>query len=157
MAVPMQKLLIVSNVPSANTTALVQAVLRGAKLGAESELDIVVSQPLDANSHDVQSAAGIIIGTTENFGAMSGLIKDFFERIYYDCIDKTEAKPFALYVRAGQDGQGTLQGVQRITTGLKWKLMQPPLLLHGTWQDQFLSQCEELGANVAAGLVAGIY
>ena len=102
-------------------------------------------------------ADAVIIGTTENFGAMSGLIKDFFERIYYDCLDVTQGTPFALYVRAGLDGQGTLDGVQRITSGLKWKLVQEPLLLHGKFSDEFVEQCAALGELVAAGCEAGIF
>ena len=58
---------------------------------------------------DVLTANAVIIGTTENFGYMSGLIKDFFERIYYPCLEKTQALPWALYVRAGKDGAGALR------------------------------------------------
>ena len=62
---------------------------------------------------DVLTANAVIIGTTENFGYMSGLIKDFFERIYYPCLEKTQALPWALYVRAGKDGAGALRAVVR--------------------------------------------
>ncbi len=147
-------LLIVTNTPSANTRLLAESVVRGA---TRSSVDVVFSCPLDADSELVQEADAVIIGTTENFGAMSGLIKDFFERIYYDCLEQTQGMPFALYVRAGLDGQGTLEGVQRITTGLKWKLIQEPLLLHGKHSDSFAVQCEELGEVVAAGCEAGIF
>ncbi len=148
------RLLIVANTPSDNTRTLADAVVKGA---AKSSIDVIFRTPLEADSELVQTADAVIIGTTENFGAMSGLIKDFFERIYYDCIDVTQAMPYALYVRAGLDGQGTLDGVQRITSGLKWKLVQEPLLLHGKFDDKFAVQCEELGELVAAGVEAGIF
>ena len=80
---------------------------------------------------DVLTANAVIIGTTENFGYMSGLIKDFFERIYYPCLEKTQALPWALYVRAGKDGAGALRAVCAIAVGLKWRAVQEPLLLHG--------------------------
>ncbi|MEM7082768.1 MAG: NAD(P)H-dependent oxidoreductase [Pseudomonadota bacterium] len=150
----MPRLLIVANTPSTNTLALASAVARGAE---GSSIDVVRKTPLDARSSDVQQADAIIVGTTENFGAMSGLIKDFFERIYYDCLEQTQGLPFALYVRAGLDGQGTLDGVQRITSGLRWKLIQAPLLLHGQYQESFEADCEALGELVAAGTEAGIF
>jgi hypothetical protein len=88
---------------------------------------------------------------------MSGLIKDFFERIYYPCLEKTQGLPYALYIRAGNDGAGTQQGVERIVTGLRWSAIQPCLVLQGDYRDSFESDCEELGMLMAAGLEAGVF
>ncbi|NNF17182.1 MAG: flavodoxin family protein [Gammaproteobacteria bacterium] len=149
--------LIVANTPSDNTRTLLDAVARGAREVAADAIDIVCQTPLETDAADVRRCHAIIIGTTENFGSMSGLIKDFFERIYYALLEETQGLPYALYVRAGQDGQGTLAAVQRITTGLKWKLIQEPLLLKGKFDPEFIGDCEELGAVMAAGVEAGIY
>lgn len=143
-------LLIIANAPSPNTRALAEATLRGAR--HDSLQGAVTARwlpPLEAGAADVQSATGVIIGTTENFGYMSGLIKDFFERIYYPCLDKTAALPWALYIRAGKDGTGTDRAVHAIVSGMRWREMQPPLLLQGGYDPRFISQCEELGATMA--------
>ena len=148
-------LLIIANTPSANTLKLAQAVESGAQ-----EIEEIITRrllPLAATAEDILTARAVIIGTTENFGAMSGQIKDFFERIYYPCLDKTNALPCALYVRAGKDGTGTLRGVQSIVSGLRWRQMQPPLLMRGDYQDSFISDCKNLGATIAAGLSVGIF
>ncbi len=112
--------------------------------------------PLLASPDDVFWADAIILGTTENFGYMSGALKDFFDRIYYPCLEKTEAMPFSLYIRAGLDGTGTRIAVGKITTGLSWRAVQDPIILHGEYRQEFEVQCEELGMLMAASLESGI-
>ncbi|MFP6748616.1 MAG: flavodoxin family protein [Alphaproteobacteria bacterium] len=152
-----KRLLIVAHAPSDNTRALLDAVARGA---AHDEIDGVavrVLSPFDAGPDDVLAAQGIILGTTENLGYMSGALKDFFDRIYYPCLEHTQGLPYALYIRAGHDGTGTRRAVETITTGLRWRAIQDPLICRGDYQDAFADQCEELGTLTAAGLEAGIF
>ena len=152
-----KRLLIVANQPSSNTQRLSEAMVRGASDHRIEGVEILFRDPLSAQVDDVLDCDGIIIGTTENFGYMSGLIKDFFERIYYPCLEKTEGLPYALYVRAGNDGTGAQNAVERIVTGLRWSAIQPCLLLRGDYQTRFEDDCEELGMLMAAGLEAGVF
>lgn len=152
-----KQLLIVSNAPSDNTQRLVDAVLMGARHPDIENVSVQFKLPLDASATDVLNCDAILIGTTENFGYMSGLIKDFFERIYYPCLENTQGKPFALYIRAGLDGTGTRVALEKITTGLRWKAVQPPLILQGEFTDSFLDDCRELGQLMSAGLDADIF
>ncbi|MCZ6471393.1 MAG: NAD(P)H-dependent oxidoreductase [Gammaproteobacteria bacterium] len=149
-------LLIVAHNPSPNTQKLVDATLRGATNEDIDGVEVKHIPPLQATADDVLWADAIILGTTENFGYMSGALKDFFDRIYYPCIEQTEAMPFALYIRAGLDGTGTRIAVAKITTGLSWKTVQEPIILHGEYKSEFEGQCEELGMLMAASLEAGI-
>lgn len=112
--------------------------------------------PLETQPEDVKSADALIIGTTENFGYLAGLTKDFFDRCYYECIDMTEGLPFAFYIRAGHDGTGATHAIESITAGLKWKLVKEPLICRGEFKQSFLNQCEELGLSMAASLDAEI-
>jgi multimeric flavodoxin WrbA len=153
----MTRLLIVSHCPSANTRALTDAVVRGANHPELARPEVRVTEPLDAGPDDVLWADGIILGTTENFGYMSGAMKDFFDRIYYPCLDHKQGLPWALFIRAGSDGQGALNSIGRIVTGLAWKRVQEPLVCRGTWDDAWVPACEELGMTMMAGLEAGIY
>jgi len=154
----MARLLIVSHCPSPHTQAMTEAVARGARhpdLGSGHEIRVAV--PLEAGEREVLWAEGVILGTTENFGYMSGALKDFFDRIYYPCLERTAGLPWAVFIRAGNDGSGALSSIERIVTGLAWKRVQAPLLCRGTWDEQWLHACEELGMTVMAGLDAGVY
>ena len=152
-----RRLLIVAHGPSANTLRMREAVLAGARSPEVREIEAILLPPLEAGPDDVLAAQAIILGTTENLGYMSGALKDFFDRIYYPCLERTQGLPYALYVRAGQDGTGTRRAVESICTGLRWRAVRAPLLCRGAFSEEFIPQCEELGLAMAAGLEAGIF
>ena len=150
-------LLVVAHAPSDNTRALRDAVMRGAQHPDIGGVTVRWVAPLEAGPADVLAAQAIILGTTENLGYMSGALKDFFDRIYSPCLEKTQGLPYALYIRAGHDGTGTRRGVETIVTGLRWRAVQDPLICRGEYRDSFAADCEELGTLVAAGLEAGVF
>jgi len=152
----MKRLLIVAHAPSPNTLRLRESVEKGARNPDIEAVEVVVKAPLEAGPEDVLACDAIILGTTENLGYMSGALKDFFDRSYFPCLEKTQGLPFTFYIRAGHDGTGTRRAIDSITTGLRWKLIQEPLLCRGDYQPEFADQCEELGLFVAASLDAGI-
>ena len=153
----MKKLLIISHTPSANTRLMTKAVIKGASHTDINGIQVIFKQPLKAVPEEVFDADAVILGTTENFGYMSGAMKDFFDRIYYPCLEKTESLPYAVFIRAGNDGLGALSSMERIVKGLAWRQVQEPLICSGKWQASFEDQCEELGMTLAAGLEAGIF
>ena len=152
-----KRLLIVGHVPSPNTLRLRDAVVEGAKSDPDQTIEIEALSPFDTTPDHVMAAGAIILGTTENLGYMSGALKDFFDRCYYPCLEKTQGLAYCLYIRAGHDGTGTRRGVETIVTGLRWRAVQEPLICRGEWQDDFVGQCHDLGAAMAAGLDAGIF
>lgn len=150
-----KQLLIVANMPSDNTRRLAEAVERGAQHPDIEGVNARLLEALEATADDVLNADAVILGTTENFGLLSGRLKDFLERTYYPCLEHTEGRPWALYVRAGNDGEGAVRSVERIVTGLRWKSIQPATVMTGAWRDSFEEQAYELGATMAAGLELG--
>ena len=153
----MKRLLVVAHVPSDNTARLRDAVVEGARSPEIAGVETRALTPFEAGPDDVLAADGVILGTTENLGYMSGALKDFFDRSYYGVIEKTEGLPYCLYIRAGHDGTGTRRGVETIVTGLRWRAVQEPLVCHGDWQERFVDDCRDLGMAMAAGLEAGIF
>ena len=150
-------LLIVAHAPSPNTVRLRDAVVAGARSPEIGSVAVRVLNPFEAQPDDVTAANAVILGTTENLGYMSGALTDFFDRIYYPCLERTEGLPCALYIRAGHDGTGTRRAVEAILTGLRWRLVQEPLICRGDWDNAFAARCAELGTAVAAGLEAGVF
>ncbi|MFK7859099.1 MAG: flavodoxin family protein [Granulosicoccus sp.] len=133
-----------------------EAVVRGAGNHEVANVDTRCISPLDTGPEDIKTAQAVIIGTTENLGYMAGLTKDFFDRCYYPCLESTQGLPFAFYVRAGHDGTGTRRAIESIAQGLRWRLVQEPLLCRGEFSKEFITQCEDLGMTMAASLEAGI-
>ncbi len=161
-AVPMpHRLLIVAHGPSQNTRRLRDAVLRGAtspEFGAGfGTVEARLLPPLEAGPDDVLAAQAIVLGTTENLGYMSGALKDFFDRVYYPCLERTQGMPYALFIRAKHDGTGTGRAGVRMARGLRGRAVQEPLLGRGEFREDFVTACEELGQLMAAGLDAGIF
>jgi multimeric flavodoxin WrbA len=152
-----RRLLIVAHVPSPNTVALRDAAVRGASSADVAGVEVVSKTPFEADVDDVLACDGIILGTTENLGYMSGALKDFFDRTYYGVIEEKQGLPLGVYIRAGLDGTGTRRAIESITGGLRWKLVQEPMILHGKWDEAFTGQVEELGLAMAAGLEAGVF
>ncbi|MDV2077156.1 flavodoxin family protein [Marinobacter xestospongiae] len=152
-----KRLLIVAHAPSPNTQALRDAAADGARHPDIEAVEVTVKPPLEAGPDDVLACDAILLGTTENLGYMSGALKDFFDRSYYPCLEQTQGLPFAFYIRAGHDGTGTRRAIESITTGLRWRLVQDPLICRGDYDPAFEDQCRELGLYLAAGLDAGLF
>lgn len=152
-----KRLLVVAHASSVNTERLRDAVICGATSPEIEGVDVVALSPFAATPADVLSAQAIILGATENFGYMNGALKDFFDRCYYPCLERTEGLPYALYIRAGNDGAGARRAVETIVTGLRWRRIREPLICRGPWRDTFVDACRDLGALAAAGLDAGIF
>ncbi len=152
----MKTLLIVFHAPSPNTQAMLDTMVSAVKRLGLDNVSLVVKAPLEATEHDVLNADGIILGTTENLGYMSGALKDFFDRIYYPCLEEKQGLPVAAVVRAGHDGTGTCKALQTILTGLRWRWVQDTLVCRGQWQETFLQDCHELAEAMAVALSEGM-
>ncbi len=150
-----KSLLFIAHAPSLNTRAVRDAVIQGAQT-AEG-LDFRVLMPQQANASDVLKADGIILLTTENIGYMAGLTKDFFDRSYNDLLDQRPGLPVVTLIRAGLDGTGTRHALSGIYTGLGWRSVSEMIVLHGAWDDGFLTIAQEAGQAMAEGLSAGIF
>jgi multimeric flavodoxin WrbA len=152
-----QHLLIVYHTQSGTTSRMAAAVIAGASSSDVSDVEVRAKSALEADADDLLWADGFILGTPENFGYMSGAMKYFLDRVFYPCENKINGRPYALFVRAGNDGSGAISSMRRILGGLAVREVQEPVLFAGDFDESRLAECEELGLTLAAGLEAGIF
>jgi NAD(P)H-dependent FMN reductase len=150
-----KRLLAVYSTQTGRTRRLIDAAIAGAA-EFEGDVETRLMHGLQAGVDELMACDGLLIGTPENFGYMSGAIKDFLDRTYYPCEGKRIGLPYALLVSAGNDGSGAVRGIERIATGFAWKPVAEPLIVIGDPDAAALSQARELGQLLAAGLSLGI-
>ncbi len=115
-------------------------------------VEVLTRAALEATAVDVLGADGYLLGTPANLGYMSGALKHFFDQVYYPCIDSTVGRPYGCYLHGNSDTTGAARAIETITTGLRWRLANPPLSVIGAPTAHDLDDCRELGAVIAAGL-----
>ena len=122
-----------------------------------------------ATPDDLLRADGYIFCAPENLAALSGAMKEFFDRSYYEVLGRIEGRPYALMICAGSDGSNAVRQAARIAQGWRLRPVQEPLIvcthaqtpeqIHArkTIPDDALTQCRELGQALAAGLEMGAF
>jgi multimeric flavodoxin WrbA len=134
---------------------MAEAVAGGAK--SIEGIEVILKKASDATLDDLLTCNGLAIGTPENFGYMSGMIKDFFDRTYNAAQDKVFRKPYVVFISAGNDGSGALRAIERIVLGYKFKNVFTPVIAKGKITEEILDKCRELGGTLAGGCALGIY
>ena len=136
---------------------MAEAVLRGARSPDIEGVEPRMLRALEAGPEDLLWAHALILGTPENFGYMSGAMKDFLDRTYYPCEGKVTSLPYAIFISAGNDGTGAASSIERIARGYPLRPVQEPLIARGEITHEVLAKCEELGMAMAAGLELEVY
>ena len=149
----MPRLLLVHHTPSPALHTLLDAVRDGVADPQLAEVELVTRAALAATATDVLAADGYVLGTPANLGYIAGALKHFFDQIYYPCLEETVGRPFGAYVHGNEDVTGALRAIEVITTGLRWRQVQAPVVVTGTPDQAARDACWELGAAVAANLL----
>ena len=163
----MKELLIVFHSMTGGTRQMAEAAMRGAS--TEREVRVRLLHAAEARAEDVLHADGYVFATPENLAAISGIMKDFFDRTYYAVLERITGRPYATLVCAGSDGSNAVRQIERICTGWRLKAVCEPLIVctHAQTPEAILApkrigaedlrRCEEIGAAIAAGLALGIF
>lgn len=163
----MKTLLIVYHSMTGGTQQMARAAARGA--ATENSLRVNFLHAAAAGARDLLQADGYIFATPENLAAISGVMKDFFDRSYYAVLDQINGRPYAVLICAGSDGHNAARQIERIATGWRLKSIGPTLIVctHAQTPEAILRPkligpkdlglCEEIGATMATGLVLGVF
>lgn len=158
----MARLLIVHHSPTPTAQSLTDAVVAGAGDDAISGVEVVVRAALEASADDVLAADGVLLGTTANFGYMSGALKHFFDSIFLEAggalTDDGSASggggggrlPWGLWVHGRYDTTGAVRAVESIVGALPWRQAAPVLSVVGDVGEAERASAYELGGTIAA-------
>lgn len=163
----MKTLLVVFHSMTNGTRQMAEALVAGAK--TETGIAVRLLHAGEATADKVIDAQGYVFATPENLAAISGMMKDFFDRCYYPALDRLNGRPYASLICAGSDGSNAARQIARIATGWRLKPVAEPLIVctHAQTAAEILApktistgdlaRCHDLGAQLATGIALGIY
>lgn len=163
----MHTLLIVQHSLTGGTLQMAQAAADGAR--QEGGVTVRLLHASQAGPDDVLQADGYLFATPENLAAISGQLKDFFDRCYYPALDRLNGRPYASLICAGSDGHNAARQIERIATGWRLRAVAEPLIVctHAQTPEAILApkvideddlvRCQALGESMAAGLALGVF
>lgn len=150
-------------------TGAARAMAEAARQGAAGEGNVRLLQADEATPAQLFAAQGYLFVCPENLGAMSGAMKEFFDRCYYPVLGRIEGRPFATAIAAGSDGTGAERQIERIVTGWRLRRIAEGLIVNLGAQTPeailapkmvppaALQKCHDLGQSFAAGLGMGLF
>ena len=160
-------LLIVYHSMTGGTRQMAEAAQAGA--AEEGGVAVRLLHATQAGPDDVLGADGYLFATPENLAAVSGQLKDFFDRCYYPALDRINGRPYACLICAGSDGQNAVRQIERIATGWRLKPVAEPIIVCTRAQTpeailapkqigaDDLERCRVLGQAMATGLALGVF
>jgi multimeric flavodoxin WrbA len=163
----MKTLLIVFHSRTGGARQMAEAAEQGAR--REGAITVRRVEAQQAQVADMLAADGYIFAAPENLAALSGAMKEFFDRTYYGALDRIAARPYAMMICAGSDGAGAVRQIERIATGWRLRAVAEPIIVNTNAQTPEaiaaaktiaiadLSRCAALGEAFASGLVQGIF
>ncbi len=140
-----------------------------AQSGAAEEITADLIRAEAATPEHLLAADGYLFCGPENLAALSGEMKEFFDRCYYPLLGRLNGRPYAQMICAGSDGENAARQLARIATGWRLKAVQYPLILctHAQTPEAILAEkvipeaelqpCRDLGQALGAGLAMGMF
>ncbi len=163
----MKQLLVIFHSVTGGSEQIAQAVAQGAR--TEPEIEVILLQAQHVQPEHLRTASGYVFIAPEMLGSLSGVMKDFFDRTFYQVLDELNGRPYAALICAGSDGQGALRQLEKIATGWRLKKVaeskvvltraqtKEQILQTKTLDQHSLQTSEELGAFFSSALALAVF
>ncbi|WP_288814903.1 flavodoxin family protein [uncultured Corynebacterium sp.] len=161
----MAKILVIHHSPTPATRALSDFVLDAARAAADmvnellpadqraqQGIEIQEVNALEPDVEQLRDAAGVIFGTTANFGYISGALKHYFDSTFYAVGEDLRGIPMSWWIRGGYDTTGAAKAMRSITTGYGFSPCAEPVEFTGEIEPHH-GELEEM-AQAVVGRVA---
>ncbi|WP_135507033.1 flavodoxin family protein [Roseovarius aestuariivivens] len=161
----MARLLIIYHSRTGGSEQMAEAAFETARGETETSL----KRADETGPEDIIEADGYLFCAPENLAAISGVMKDFFDRCYYPVLGRIDGRAYAQMVCAGSDGENASRQIARISQGWRLRPVQEPLILctHAQTPEDILApkqipeteldRCRDVGQTLAAGLAMGMF
>lgn len=148
-------------------TGASEAMARAAAQGAGETARLMACSEVAADHF--LAARGYLFCGPENLAALSGAMKEMFDRLYYPLLGRIEGRAYATIIAAGSDGSGAQRQIDRITTGWRLRRVAEPMIVDFAAQapeailarktvgPDDLRACGQLGAALGEGLALGLF
>ncbi len=162
-------ILIIWDSMTGGSKAMAQAAAEGARNTPDCPINVKILHADDVNDADMLAAAGYIFAFPERLAAISGPMKSYFDRSYYPCLGRIEARPYAMMICAGSDGENALRQAMRICQGWRLRMIDDIIIIctHAQTQEQIMAEkiispddlqkCYDKGAAMAIGVDMGLF
>ena len=157
------KPLIVWHSRTGTAKALAEAAFEG------TEGRAIIKCAANVEAQDLLSAAAYLFVCPENLAAISGKMKEMFDRTYYPVLGKIEGRAYATMIAAGSDGENAQKQIDRIATGWRLKRVADPFILNTEAQTpeeilarktvpaEAIRHAHQMGAALAEGCAMGVF
>lgn len=144
-----------------------EALALAAAEGAGGSGRLIAAQ--DVTSDDMLSADAYLFVCPENLATMSGMMKEMFDRTYYDVLGRVEGRGYATIIAAGSDGEGAQRQIDRIAKGWRLRRVAEGMIVNfdaqtaeEIWSNKTVAEADlargrELGKGLATGMELGIF
>ena len=101
----------------------------------------------------------MILGTSANFGYISGALKHYFDSTFAaagpdgEGASRTKDLPFSYWIRGGYDTTGAEKAMEAITTGFGWGLAADPVVFTGDPEPR-LDSLRDMAQNPVGAVAA---
>ncbi|MFH1031815.1 MAG: flavodoxin domain-containing protein [Chloroflexota bacterium] len=109
----MVKLLIVYHSYQGNTEAMAKAVCEGASSAGAT---VTLKKAPDATADDLLNCDVAAFGSPNYYSYMAGVLKDYFDRVYYDVRGKVNNKPYGAFTSGGGSSTLALESIDRVAS-----------------------------------------